>query len=43
LNLKKFGQATSNELLQKRKFFDSSIEIKLNKRERKKTGAFNFV
>ena len=45
LKLKKFGevQASSNELLTKRKFFDPALDNKMNKRDRKKTGAFNFV
>lgn len=45
LKLKKFGevQAASSDLLTKRKFFDPTIDNKLNKRDRRKTGAFNFV
>ena len=43
LKLKKFGQASTSELLAKRKFYDADLESKSNKRERRKTGAFNFV
>jgi hypothetical protein len=45
LKLKKFGEthAFSNDILAKRKFFDSSLDSKLNKRDRRKTGAFNFI
>jgi hypothetical protein len=44
LKLKKFGEsqaASSNET--KRLFFDPSLDSKLNKRNRRKQGAFNFV
>jgi hypothetical protein len=45
LKLKKFGevQATSSDILAKRKFYDPTLDNKLNKRDRRKTGAFNFV
>lgn len=33
----------ANEFLQKRKFYDTTIETKSNKREKKKSGAFNFI
>eukprot|EP00347_Sterkiella_histriomuscorum_P009929 403339332 len=43
LNMKKYGQATSSDILSKRKFFDSSLDVQYNKRDKKKNGAFNFV
>jgi len=45
LKLKKYGEskASSNEILSKRMFFDPVLDNKLNRRDRKKTGAFNFV
>ena len=43
LKLKRFGESQSTGLLAKRQFFDPTIDSKLNKRERRKTGAFNFV
>ena len=46
LKLKKFGEVeTSNQgsFLGKRNFHDPSLENKLNRRDRRKTGAFNFV
>lgn len=43
LKLKRFGESQSIGLLAKRQFFDPTIDNKLNKREKRKTGAFNFV
>ncbi len=46
LKLKKFGEVqTSNQgsFLGKRNFHDPALENKLNRRDRRKTGAFNFV
>ena len=49
LKLKKFGEAqvTSGQagggFLGKRNFYDPALDSKLNRRERRKTGAFNFV
>lgn len=39
----RFNKTQQNELLHKRKFYDSSIETNNSKREKKRTGAFNFV
>jgi hypothetical protein len=30
-------------MLQKRRFYDTSLDIKNNKRDKKKAGAFNFI
>ena len=45
LKLKKYGevQVNTSSMLTKRNFFDPALDSKLNKRDRKKTGAFNFV
>jgi hypothetical protein len=47
LKLKKFGEAqaqSGNSSLGKRQlFYDPEIDNKLNRRDRRKTGAFNFV
>jgi hypothetical protein len=46
LKLKKFGEVqTSNQgsFLGKRNFHDPTLENKLNRRDRRKSGAFNFV
>lgn len=43
MKLQKFGKVSGGELLSKRKFFDSSIETKSNKREKRKGAAFNFI
>ncbi|TNV80669.1 hypothetical protein FGO68_gene10507 [Halteria grandinella] len=46
LKMKKYGEikAMNQEMmLSKRKFFDPALDSKLNKRDRKKSGAFNFV
>ena len=46
LKLKKFGEVqASNQgsYLGKRIFFDPALDNKLNRRDRRKTGAFNFV
>ena len=43
MKLQKFGKVSSGELLAKRRFYDNSIEVSSNKREKKKHAAFNFV
>lgn len=45
LKLKRYGEAqvSSNDILRKRQFFDPTIDNKLNKRDKRKSGAFNFV
>lgn len=41
--MKQYGEAQSGEFQARRFFYDNTIEQKINRRERKKMGALNFV
>lgn len=46
LKMKKYGEIQASNfdmMINRRKFFDPTLDSKLNKRDRKKAGAFNFV